>query len=173
MWTRLYTRDCGGVCFLDTQVSLAPSHVSWLVTLSDFHSLVSNGPSNQINQKTRCIFSSSNFASGRTLPTQSTGPQPIQLVPNHCFYMIILSCIEIVRFFYFFTLSLIQVGPTGATIYMFFWSNSKCLKNIISYLGMSVQMVWGGLVRNDMVIAMMGQCECACLMIPNNVDTAA
>ena len=37
--------------FLDTQVSLAPTHVSWLVgpsvTLSDFQSLVSNGRSNQ------------------------------------------------------------------------------------------------------------------------------
>ena len=40
--------------FLDTQVSLAPTHVSWLVhpsvrwlvTLSDFQSLVSNGRSN-------------------------------------------------------------------------------------------------------------------------------
>ena len=28
----------------------------------------------------------SNFASGRTIPTHSTGPQPIQLVPKHCFY---------------------------------------------------------------------------------------
>ena len=36
-------------------------------------------------QKTRCIFFS-NFASGRTLPTHSIGPQPIQLVPKHCFY---------------------------------------------------------------------------------------
>merc|ERR1712208_210156 len=35
--------------------------------------------------KTRCIFFS-NFASGRTISTQSTGPQPIQLVPKHCFY---------------------------------------------------------------------------------------
>merc|ERR1712208_75585 len=52
--------------------------VSWSVTLSDFQSLVSNGCSNQKIQKTKSIFS--NFASGRTLPTQSTGPQPIQLV---------------------------------------------------------------------------------------------
>merc|ERR1712105_322552 len=28
------------------------------------------------------------FASGRTLPTQSTGPQPIQLVPKNCFLQI-------------------------------------------------------------------------------------
>ena len=37
--------------FFDTQVSLAPTHVSWsigwLVTLSDFQSLVSNCRSNQ------------------------------------------------------------------------------------------------------------------------------
>ena len=45
--------------FLDTQMSLAPTHVSWLVgwlvgklvswlvTLSDFQSLVSNGQSNK------------------------------------------------------------------------------------------------------------------------------
>ena len=31
-----------------------------------------------------------NFASGRTLPTQSTGPQPIQLVPKHRFLQISL-----------------------------------------------------------------------------------
>ena len=32
-----------------------------------------------------------NFASGRTFPTQSTGPQPIQLVPKHCFFTVILQ----------------------------------------------------------------------------------
>jgi len=37
-------------------------------------------------QKTRCIFF--NFASGRTLLTQSTGPQPIQPVPKHRFLQI-------------------------------------------------------------------------------------
>ena len=34
----------------------------------------------------RGAFFSSNFASGRTLPTQSTGPHPIQLVHKHRFY---------------------------------------------------------------------------------------
>ena len=38
-------------------------------------------------KKTRCIFSL-NFASGSTLPTRSTGPQPIQLVPKHRFLQI-------------------------------------------------------------------------------------
>ena len=46
----VYLRICTG-CFLDTQVSLAPTHVRWLVsklvsksvTLSDFQSLVAPG----------------------------------------------------------------------------------------------------------------------------------
>ena len=62
--------------FLDTQVSLAPTHVSklvgwlvgWLVTLSDFQSLVSNGRSNKKSSKNK-VHLFSNFASGRTLPT--------------------------------------------------------------------------------------------------------
>ena len=37
------------------------------------------------NFKKRGAFFS-NFAFGRTIPTHSTGPQPIQLVPKHCFY---------------------------------------------------------------------------------------
>ena len=61
-----------GQLFLDTQVSLAPTHVSWLVgplvTLSDFQSLVSNGRSNQKSSKNK-VHLFSNFASGRTLPT--------------------------------------------------------------------------------------------------------
>ena len=60
------------ICFLDTQVSLAPTHVSklvsWLVTLSDFQSLVSNGRSNKKSSKNK-VHLLSNFASGRTLPT--------------------------------------------------------------------------------------------------------
>ena len=80
--------------FLDTQVSLAPTHVSklvsWLVsplvTLSDFQSLVSNGRSNQKNSKNK-VHLFSNFASGRTSqlvpnpfnwsPAHSTGPQKL------------------------------------------------------------------------------------------------
>ena len=38
-------------------------------------------------QKTKSTYFF-NFASGRTLPTQSTGPQPIQLVPKHRFLQI-------------------------------------------------------------------------------------
>jgi len=57
-------------------VSLAPTHVSWLVgklvgplvTLSDFQSLVSNGRSNKKSSKNK-VYLFSNFASGRTLPT--------------------------------------------------------------------------------------------------------
>ena len=55
----MYAQRCKNqhLSFLDTQVSLAPTHVSWLVswlvgplvTLSDFQSLVSNGRSNQKN----------------------------------------------------------------------------------------------------------------------------
>ena len=58
--------------FLDTQVSLAPTHVSKLVgklvTLSDFQSLVSNGRSNKKSSKNK-VHLFSNFASGRILPT--------------------------------------------------------------------------------------------------------
>ena len=50
-----------------------------------FNRYLSNGRSNPKNSKNEVHFFS-NFASGRTLPTQSTGPQPIQLVPKHCFY---------------------------------------------------------------------------------------
>merc|ERR1712212_483581 len=39
------------------------------------------------NQKTRSIYFFY-FASGRTFLTQSTGPQPIQLVPKQCFFQI-------------------------------------------------------------------------------------
>ena len=46
--------------FLDTQVSLEPTPVSWLVgqlvTLSDFQSLVSNGRSNKKIKKTKSIY---------------------------------------------------------------------------------------------------------------------
>ena len=62
--------------FLDTQVSLAPTHVSWLVswlvgplvTLSDFRSLVSNGRSKKKSSKNK-VHLFSNFVSGRTLLT--------------------------------------------------------------------------------------------------------
>ena len=52
-----------------------------------FNRYLSNGRSNpKISKSEVHLFS--NFASGRTLPTQSTGPQPIQLVPKHCFLQI-------------------------------------------------------------------------------------
>ena len=50
-----------------------------------FNRYLSNGRSNPKISKNEVHFFS-NFGSGRTLPTQSTGPQPIQLVPKHCFY---------------------------------------------------------------------------------------
>ena len=45
------------------------------------------GRSNKFFSKNEVHFFS-NFASGRTLPTQSTGPQPIQMVPKNCFLQI-------------------------------------------------------------------------------------
>ena len=51
-----------------------------------FNRYLSNGCSNKKNKKSKSTFF--NFASGRTLPTHSTGPQPIQLVPKHCFLQI-------------------------------------------------------------------------------------
>ena len=60
--------------FLDTQVSLAPTHVSKLVgpsvTLSDFQSLVSNGRSNQKVQKTKSIYFRILLLEGPSPPTK-------------------------------------------------------------------------------------------------------
>ena len=50
---------------------------------------ISNGRPNQKISKNKVVLFS-NFASGRTIPTQSTGPQPIQLVPKHRFLHISL-----------------------------------------------------------------------------------
>ena len=50
-----------------------------------FNRYLSNGRSNPKISKNEVHFFS-NFGSGRTLPTQSTGPQPIQLVPKPCFF---------------------------------------------------------------------------------------
>ena len=52
-----------------------------------FNRYLSNGRSNPKKSKNEVHFIS-NFASGRSLPTQSTGPQPIQLVPKHRFLQI-------------------------------------------------------------------------------------
>merc|ERR1712208_129139 len=61
--------------------------VRWLVTLSDFQSLVSNGRSNKKVQKTKCIYFRILLLGGPVnwSPTYSTGPQPIQLVPKNSF----------------------------------------------------------------------------------------
>ena len=68
--------------FLDTQVSLAPTHVSklvgwlvrwsvrWLVTLSDFQSLVSNGRTNQKVKKTKSIYFRILLLEGTSPPTK-------------------------------------------------------------------------------------------------------
>ena len=50
-----------------------------------FNRYLAIGRSNQKISKNKVVLFS-NFASGRTLPTQSTGPQPIQLVPKHKSY---------------------------------------------------------------------------------------
>merc|ERR1712208_104340 len=52
-----------------------------LVPKNCFLQILSIGRSNQKNSKNK-VHLFFNFASGRTLLTQSTGPQPIQLVPN-------------------------------------------------------------------------------------------
>ena len=67
-------------CFCDNPphpVNWSPTHSTGPQTPFFFFRYL--GRSNQKIKKKRCIFS--NFASGRTLPTQA-GPQPIQLVPN-------------------------------------------------------------------------------------------
>ena len=64
--------------FLNTQVSLAPTHVSklvgWsvrpLVTLSDFQSLVSNGRSNQKIKKAKSIYFRILLLGGPSPPTK-------------------------------------------------------------------------------------------------------
>merc|ERR1712208_213094 len=50
-----------------------------------FYRYLSISRSNQKTSKNN-IHLFFNFASGRTLSTQSTGPQPIQLVPKNCFF---------------------------------------------------------------------------------------
>ena len=54
-----------------------------------FNRYLAIGRSNHKISKNKVVLFS-NFASGRTLPTQSTGPQPIQLVPKHRFLQISL-----------------------------------------------------------------------------------
>merc|ERR1712212_906489 len=76
--------------FLDTQVSLAPTHVSKLVSPSHFR--ISNLWSVTVAQikkiqKTKSIYFRILVLGGPVnwSPTHSTGPQPIQLVPKNCF----------------------------------------------------------------------------------------
>ena len=60
-------------------------HLSVITSyLTDISALVAQIKKNK--KKQGAFFS--NFASGRTPPTQSTGSQPIQLVPKHCFLQI-------------------------------------------------------------------------------------
>ena len=65
-------------------VNWSPTHLTSPQTLF-FYRYLNNGCSNPKISKNEVHFFS-NFASGRTIPTHSTGPQPIQLVPKHCFY---------------------------------------------------------------------------------------
>ena len=77
-YTLRSVQSSSGQSFLDTQVSLAPTHVSWLVgwlvswlvTLSDFQSLVSNGRSNQKVQKTKSIYFRILLLEGPSPPTK-------------------------------------------------------------------------------------------------------
>ena len=76
--------------FLDTQVSLEPTSVSWLVSWSHFR--ISNLWSVMVAQikkiqKTKSIYFRILLLGGPVnwSPTHSTGPQPIQLVPKNCF----------------------------------------------------------------------------------------
>ena len=59
---------------------LVPNPFNWSPK-SVFYRYLSNGHSNPKNSKNE-VHLFSNFGSRRTLPTQSTGPQPSQLVPK-------------------------------------------------------------------------------------------
>ena len=63
---------------------LVPNPFNWSPN-TFFYRYLAIGRSNQKISKNKVHFFS-NFASGRTLPTQSTDPQPIQLVPKHRFF---------------------------------------------------------------------------------------
>ena len=63
-------------------VNWSPTHSTGLQTLF-FTDISTTVAQIQKFQKRGAFFL--NFASGRTLPTHSTGPQPIQLVPKHRF----------------------------------------------------------------------------------------
>ena len=67
---------------------LVPNPFNWSPN-TVFYRYLCIGRSNKKNSKNKVVLFS-NFASGRTLPTQSTGPQPIQLVPKHRFLHISL-----------------------------------------------------------------------------------
>ena len=67
---------------------LVPNPFNWSPN-TVFYIYLCIGRSNQKISKNKVVLFS-NFASGRTLPTQSTGPQPIQLVPKHRFLQISL-----------------------------------------------------------------------------------
>ena len=53
---------------------LVPNPFNWSPS-TGFYRYLGIGRSNKKNKKKRCAFFSSNFGTGRTLPTQSTGPQ--------------------------------------------------------------------------------------------------
>ena len=85
-WTEkpeiFYEDKSGSSVYLSICLSV---HLSVITSyLTDISALVAQIKKNK--KKQGAFFS--NFASGRTLPTHSTGPQPIQLVPKHCFLQI-------------------------------------------------------------------------------------
>ena len=61
---------------------LVPNPFNWSQN-TVFYRYLGIGPTNKKNKKKGAFFS--NSASGRTLPIQSTGAQPIQLVPWYVF----------------------------------------------------------------------------------------
>ena len=85
------------------------------------------------------FFFLSNFASGRTIPTHSTGPQPIQLVPKHCFYRYLgnggsSQKISKTKFIYFLILLLGGPSPPSQLVpNPFNWSPNTVFLQISQY----------------------------------------
>ena len=70
------------VCLVMTEACLVVLHFVLCSTFLPFVPVFTLFRQIKKIQTTKSIYS----RSGRTLTTQSTGPQPIQLVPKHCFY---------------------------------------------------------------------------------------
>merc|ERR1712208_131320 len=120
--------------------------VSQLVTLSDLQSLVSNGRPKKKEIKEQCPFIFE-FCFWKDpphpvnwSPTHSTGPQPIQLVPKHCFFYRYLSIgrsnqkNQKTKSFYFRILLLVGHSPPSQLVpNPFNWSPKHCFLQISQY----------------------------------------